>query len=168
MLPNTNLQYCIIALYVLLKLFGLQMEDWAIEGWTLGKLAGREQARGRWWWCWWGGGLGAVVGGRGSEFMLGLSCDVWIWFTLLLWQRNEPQTFLTSECFSSGTIWNASITRWDRPNLANMDVYAEANRKSYNHDCNKWREDYRSKNAALIYSCVKKAWKPQNISSFHG
>ena len=32
MLPNTNLQYCIIALYVLLKLFGLQMGDWPIEG----------------------------------------------------------------------------------------------------------------------------------------
>ena len=61
MLPNTNLQYCIIALYVLLKLFGLQMEDWAIEGWTLGKLAGREQARGRWWW-WWEGGGGRLWG----------------------------------------------------------------------------------------------------------
>lgn len=32
MLPNTNLQYCIIALYFLLKLFGLQMGDWPIEG----------------------------------------------------------------------------------------------------------------------------------------
>ena len=32
MLPNTNLQYCIIALYFLLKLFGLQMGDWPIDG----------------------------------------------------------------------------------------------------------------------------------------
>lgn len=32
MLPNTNLQYCIIALYFLSKLFGLQMGDWPIEG----------------------------------------------------------------------------------------------------------------------------------------
>ena len=50
MLPNTNLQYCIIALYFLLKLFGLQMGDWPIEG---------------------GGG-----GGGGAEFMLGLGCDL--------------------------------------------------------------------------------------------
>lgn len=47
MLPNTNLQYCIIALYFLSKLFGLQMGDWPIEG----------------------------VGG-GAEFMLGLGCDL--------------------------------------------------------------------------------------------
>lgn len=46
MLPNTNLQYCIIALYFLLKLFGLQMGDWPIEG------------------------------GGGAEFMLGLGCDL--------------------------------------------------------------------------------------------
>ena len=50
MLPNTNLQYCIIALYVLLKLFGLQMGDWPIEG---------------------SGG-----GGEGAEFILGLGCDL--------------------------------------------------------------------------------------------
>ena len=36
MLPNTNLQYCIIALYFLLKLFGLQMGDWPIEGGGVG------------------------------------------------------------------------------------------------------------------------------------
>ena len=61
-----------IALHFVVKLFVLQMGDWPLEGWTWASC--REGGNPE------GSGLG--VGEEGSEFMLGLDCDLGIWFTL--------------------------------------------------------------------------------------